>query len=401
MTIAAEPIDLDEKIQNFISIAQDMRPALLARAAETETKRRLPDETIQDLADAGFFEYYIPRKWGGHGGTLTGQIEIASELARGCPATAWVFTLMSWVNGFMTAYLPDEGTQEILDSTNGRLMGAGANGFTGVARPVKDGYRISGTWGFCSGSAHANWAMGGVLVKDESNEVINQGWAYMPASSVTLKETWFTSGLRGTGSNTFVAEDVFVPSRLVMTMPDRLHAEANPRPTDDPVYRIPFAAMFGNALMATCLGATEAAAQIVSENTTKRGITYFEFGKQTDSGALMEQLGEAKMKIETAWLHTRRAADALDNDTINGPLDYRTRARCRADAVHSGSNLRSAMDTLLNIASASAFAESNPVQRYWRDLNVGSRHAFLNAGPVYEAFSKADIGYEPNVTIYI
>lgn len=401
MTLTADTVDSEGIEENLISIARDLRPLLIERSAQTERERRVPEETITALADAGFFEYLVPRKWGGQGGTLTGQVKIAAELARGCPSTAWVFTLINWVNGFASAYLPEEGTAAIYGSTEGRLMACGANGFTGVARPNGDGYLVSGTWGYCSGSLHANWVMGGVLVKNDANEVINQGWAFMPMSSLTLKDTWFVAGLRGTGSNTLIADQVFVPKHSIMMMGDRLNAEANPQPDAEPVYRIPFAAMFGLALMGTCLGAADAAAEIVSQNATKRGVTYFEFDKQTDSGALMEHLGEAKMKIETAWLHTLRAAELLDNGTITAPLDYRTRARCRADAVHAGENLRSAMETLLNIASSSAFAESSPLQRYWRDLNVGSRHAFLNTGPVYEAFSRADLGIEPNVTVYI
>jgi alkylation response protein AidB-like acyl-CoA dehydrogenase len=223
----------------------------------------------------------------------------------------------------------------------------------------------------------------------------------MPMSDITVKDTWNVSGLRGTGSNTAFADKVYVPKSQVMLLPDRLVSEANPNAADDPVYRIPFAAMFGLALMGTCLGAADAAAEYISEKAPQRGVTYFEFDKQIDSGALLEKLGEAKMKIETAWLHVRRGAALLDDATIHGEVSYRDRARCRADAVHAAESVRSAMDMLLNIGSSSSFAESNPLQRYWRDINVGSRHAFLNSAPVYEAYSRADLGIEPNVTIYI
>ena len=79
------------------------------------------------------------------------------------------------------------------------------------SRAVDGGLVVTGQWGFASGCLHSQWAMLGVPVVDESGEQIDQGLALIPMSDLSIKDTWYVAGMRGTGSNTLIAEDVFVP----------------------------------------------------------------------------------------------------------------------------------------------------------------------------------------------
>jgi alkylation response protein AidB-like acyl-CoA dehydrogenase len=377
-----------------------MRPRLAERAVDCERERRIPQETIDELHDAGFFRYYLPSRWGGAGGSLTGLIDIGAELARGCPSTAWVFTIVSEVTGVAGTLLPPEGVEAIYGSSR-RPAVCGVHAMNGTARRVDGGYVISGTWGFASGCRHAGWFAGGTAVVADSGETVDQVLAFLPMSDLMIKDTWHVAGMRGTGSHTVVAEDVFVPAHLAWSIPERLRRETRFVPGAEVIDRIPLAPFFSIGLMGPLLGIAQEILEVVGTQAHKRGVSYFDFERQTDSASLLAAIGEAAIRVDTAWLHVHRAAAELEETTRSRTLDYATRARCRADAGHACENLRQAADSLLSIAGSSAFAESNRLQALWRDLNVASRHGFLNTRLLYEAYGRAHAGVEPNITEFI
>ncbi len=386
-------------LERLVAAAREMRPRLLERAPEAERQRRLPQATIDELHDSGLVKYFTPARWGGFGGDVRGQLAISTELAKGCPSTAWVYTLLCYTTAFAGSFLGEEGAGAVYSSERPTVCGVAAA--TGQAVPVDGGYRVTGSWGFTSGCLHAEWIMVNAEVVNDVGEAVDQVVLFMPMSQLTIKDTWYVVGMRGTGSNTVVADDLFVPSSMSMLLRERIAAEANHRPDVEAVDRIPFALLFSVGLMGPTLGMAATLLELVSANAHKRGISYFNFDKQTDSAVTIETIGEAAMQIDTASLHVQRAATVLDVDTRHGQLSLPVRARCRADSGHASENLRQAVGTLMSIAGASAFAESSRLQSLWRDINVASRHAFVNTKPLYETYGRALLGVEPNITNFL
>ena len=385
----------------LLEAAREMRPRLAQRAAWVEQNRRIPEDTLEELHHAGFFRYWIPRRWGGSGGPLIGQLRIAAELAKGCPSTAWVWTLVGDVTGFAATFLTSAGTDVIYSSSN-RPMVAGVFTPSATARKVAGGYRISGSWGFASGCLHANWMMGGIMVAGENDEPVDQGVAFIPVSDGEIRDTWKVVGMRGTGSNTFVVENVFAPDNLVRMAADmQATARTLPEEDKDPIDRIPLVPLSSVGLCGPLFGAAQAILEKVSTNAHNRGITYFDFEKQTDSAVVLERVGEAAVRIDSAWLLVERAAYELEELTRGGELPFERRAWCRVAAGQAVDELRTAVESLMSIAGASAFAESSRLQQYWRDVMVGSRHAFLSTRPLYEVYGRAYCGVEPNITQYV
>ncbi|MGW6036510.1 acyl-CoA dehydrogenase family protein [Gordonia terrae] len=394
------PATTNDQFDRLLAAAQEMKPRLMQRAAQTENERRVPDETIAEMVEAGFFKYMVPKRFGGYGGGAIGQIALAAELARGCASTAWVYTLVGDITAFVGAYLSPEGAQAIYDSAPDALV-CGVTAPHGTATKVDGGYRVTGSWGFASGSLHSSWFMGGATIVDELGNPIDFGQIFMPMENLTIKDTWHVVGMRGTGSNTVVAEDVFVPAHFVISVPERLAREAEFHPGDEPVDRIPFAPFFSIGLMGPPLGAARELHAMIANDIHKRGPSYFDFATQADSAVLVAALGESAMMIDTAALHVRRGAGELEETTTQHPLDRVTRARCRADAAHAAENLRKAADILMSVAGGGAFASASRLQQYWRDINVGTRHAFLNTRPLYEVYARELCELEPNTTQFV
>jgi alkylation response protein AidB-like acyl-CoA dehydrogenase len=65
------------------------------------------------------------------------------------------------------------------------------------------------------------------------------------------------------------------------------------------------------------------------------------------------------------------------------------RAQVRGEVAYVSRLLRETVDSLMSIGGASAFAQANVLQRYWRDLGVISRHAFLSTNPGLEVYGRA------------
>ncbi|MGY1815210.1 acyl-CoA dehydrogenase family protein [Blastococcus sp. SYSU D00820] len=382
--------------EELVALAREMRPRLVERSADCERERRIPQETLDELHEAGFFRYYLPASQGGRGGELAGLLDIAAELARGCPSTAWVYTIISEVTALAGVALPPAGIEEIYGSSP-RPTACAVNSPGGTARRVEGGYRVTGSWGFASGCQHSDWFGGFVQVSDDADEP-EQIMVFVRLAEATIKDTWHVAGLRGTGSHTVVVDDVFVPEHRTFGLRERAQREARFVPDAEVVDRIPAAPFFSLGLMGTLLGIGQEVLELVTANAHKRGVTYFDFEKQTDSSVVLEAIGEAAMQIDTALLHVRRGVHELDETTRFRTLDYVTRARCRADAGHACENLRRAVDSLMSVAGASAFAESNRLQRLWRDLTVGSRHGYLGTRLLYETYGRAFAGVPANIT---
>jgi alkylation response protein AidB-like acyl-CoA dehydrogenase len=274
-----------------------------------------------------------------------------------------------------------------------RLAGSGT---PGVARRVEGGLRMTGRWPSASGTQHATWATLAAVVLDEADEVVDAVMGTVPVSELRLEDTWHTVGMRGTGSNTWVGDEVFVPEHMTMSMASLI--EAPTAATGEPMYRLPLAGPATLLLVAPALGMGRAALDLAVDKAPTKGISSTTYLKQTDSVAVQIQLGEAALKLRTAQLHVYDAADELDAIAASGEqAGYHKRAEVRAQAGYAAALVLDAINTLLNVHGAGSFTESSPMQQYWRDANVIARHPGLNAMIGYEIYGKALLGVEERI----
>jgi alkylation response protein AidB-like acyl-CoA dehydrogenase len=124
----------------------------------------------------------------------------------------------------------------------------------------------------------------------------------------------------------------------------------------------------------------------------KKAVTFWDYPRQSDSQVVLEQVGEAAIEIDSAFLHVLRVADALDETAQTRALTAAEQVRLQADCGYAMSLVRRASERLMDIGGASAFAQSNPLQRAWRDIALGSRHAFLNSSQSLEMYGRSLAG---------
>lgn len=366
--------------------AADLRQALRDAYKRGDDARRLPEANFETLKDADLLRVLVPRRLGGHGAKMTTQLAVASALAQGCPATAWVQSLIN-ITTWAMAGLPEAGQQEVfLDGERPFVCGVLTPG--GSARPTEGGYLVTGKWPYASGSYHANWATGGVMILDDQGMVASVGSACMRMSDITIQDTWKVVGMRGTGSNTLVAEDVFIPHGRLMS----LSAPEARTASDEAADHWPVGAALSVVLVGPLLGMAEAVLEIVIASAERKGFAYTTFPRLIDSHVAMRDIGQSASEIQAARLLAFDAAATIDAAGPKVEISTFERNRLRAACGHACALLRTAVDRLVSVSGASSFAETSLVQRYWKDLNVASRHAFLGTEQSFEQFGRSQVG---------
>src|SRR5215470_12433152 len=219
----------------LVARAVQLQPLLRKHAAAGEMNRRQADEVIGGVTDAGFFRLMKPSRFGGYGGSLRTLLEVTEVLGEADGSTGWVVSIAA--TGALAASRGSQQAQtEIFGDPDARIAGTG---MPATARRVDDGLRITGRWGYASGSPHATWAALSAAVIDEDGQPGDAYFCLVPASQLQLEDTWRTVGMRGTGSNTWVAQDLFVPEHLLIPL-DTLIDGAPSGIIDNPMRRLPF-----------------------------------------------------------------------------------------------------------------------------------------------------------------
>jgi 3-hydroxy-9,10-secoandrosta-1,3,5(10)-triene-9,17-dione monooxygenase len=378
----------------LIRRAVDLQPLLARNAARTEADRRVPDENIEAIREAGLFRLMVPKRLGGHETTIRTKLEVSAALAEACGSTAWVTALTNvcaWVVGTMS----DRMQQDIFGADPDARV-AGVLAPSPDVEKVDGGYIVSGRWPWSSGSLHASWGLGGVVQVGPDGVPIDIGTVLMPMSDLTIEDTWFVAGMKGTGSNTVVADRVFVPDHRYASVPAAINGVYATEHTDEALYRSALIPVLALILIGPLLGLGRAALKIAIEKAPKRAVSYTRLATQRESTGFQMKIAEAAMTLDDAILHAHRAADDIDGWAASGEyMDYLTRARVRADTGWTSKRVREAISLILDAHGASGFADASPMQRIWRDANTGGRHAIVNGLVNEELFGKALLGIGP------
>ena len=236
----------------------------------------------------------------------------------------------------------------------------------------------------------------GAVVLDDTGQPVNGYLCLVPASEVQLEDTWHVVGMRGTASNTWVAEDLFVPEHRLISMAEAIDPADVPAGIPPTLPNAPVATL---PLLGPLLGLGQATLSAVIAGADK-SMHHTVFERQRDSVGVQVQVAEAALALQTARLHAYDVADRLDGAAREGgqPLAYRDRAELRAAFGYAAQQVLEAINILLNAHGSAGFAETSLLQRYWRDANTAGRHAGLNAMVGYEVWGKELLGVEERIS---
>ncbi len=360
---------------DVLAAVRDLAPVLRERAAEAEESRRVPDASVKELEDTGFFQLLQPKAFGGAAADPVVFYTAVKEIAKACGSTGWVASVVG-VHPWHVALFDPRAQQEVW-GTDPRTRIASSYAPTGKAAAVDGGFRLSGRWHFSSGCDHARWALLGCLVTDADGNPVDMRTFLVPRAEYRVDDVWDTVGLRGTGSNDVVVDDVFVPDHRALsfgpvTALDVPGHALNP----EPVYRLPYAGVFTTTIATPIVGIAEGAYDAYTEATRKRfRVSY---GQQVAEDPFAQvRIARAASDIDAAWLQLSRNIGAMYALAERGeeiPMELRTRTR--RDQVLATERSVAAIDLLMENAGGNAMRTGpHAVQRAWRDAHTGRGHA--------------------------
>lgn len=378
--------------------ASDVAAVARDHAAWAEQNRRVHPDVIEALADAGVFRLRTPKRYGGYEADTATLVDVAAELGRGDGSAAWTASVY-WIPTWMACQFPDEVQDEVFSTPDVRVCGTLSP--SAMAAPADGGVVVNGKWGFISGAHHSHWQEIIAIYADGESEPYPI-MALVPMSDLLIIDDWHTSGLRGTGSVSTVAKDLFIPAARVMPLPSVLQGQtASTANKNSAIYRAPLLPVASASSVGTIVGLGNAATDAFFKRLPNRKITYTGYESQREAPLTHLQVADAAMKLDQAEFHAHRLTTLVDGKAEAGDeWKLAERARARADMGAVVRLAKEAVDIYNTASGGSSIYDDVPIQRINRDIQAVNLHALMHPNTNAELYGRVLCGLEPN-TNYI
>ncbi|MEU1820679.1 hydrolase [Streptomyces roseifaciens] len=370
--------DAAAAVPTLLEAAAAAAPLAAAHAADAEADRRLSPPVVEAIVAAGFSSHFAPAALGGAAGTFAELLDASAALGEGCASAAWFASVIASA-GRLTAYLPQEGREGVWAKGPQTVVVAGLMP-SGTAERAPGGWRVTGSWNYVSAVDFSDWTLVAARTGEEGTGVRVLA---VPRTDYAISETWQVIGMRGTGSNTVVLDEVLVPDAFTVPL-DVLLAGLAPD-AEAACHRVPMKAANGVTLAGPLLGATRGALRRWRELVAaKLAAPAGAISGGSDHGTFEQLLARAEGEIDAAGLLLERVARTTDS----GAVDALGTARNGRDCALAAEMLATVSDRLLRSAGTRAQAEGEELQRRWRDVNCGAGHSGLQFPTAAGAYAR-------------
>jgi 3-hydroxy-9,10-secoandrosta-1,3,5(10)-triene-9,17-dione monooxygenase len=390
---------------SIVDKARAAGPTLAASDGTSNEQGRLTDEAVAALRATGVLRALQPARWGGGETSLAEYADAVIEIGRHSASAGWVSSVVG-VHPWQIALFPEETQTELWGETPERMI-ASSYTPTGRIEKVDGGYRVSGRWHFSSGIEICQGViLGGIAGSREigGKEYPDFTSVILDASDYNVERVWNVAGLRGTGSNDVVVDDVLVPERRGQSHVYYTHGLGTPLPgqdkNDGPLYRTPWAVVFNLIIAAGAVGAVQGFVGTWVGETRTRRSNYGQLLRE--DGGVQNHLAEAQWQLDAAILKIRRAATELMEyaEAYEVP-SLEQRAFYRWDVARGANAAVDAAQELMRVASGRTAFLDHPLQTKYQDVVSASGHAFLYADPLARAFAGRVLGAEELPVVHL
>ena len=401
--IAASGTDrfLSSEGRRIATAVRELRPRIQAAGRQAEIDRRMPDDIVAALTETGLFLTAVPIEYGGLALGARDIAEIALELGRADSSAAWLFMVACGARMVSTFPKP------LVDDLYGGMEGwrgpiaAGGSTFaaiTGEARKVDGGWMVTGKWTFVSGNHHASRIFGGVHWVDGERE--GHALVMFDPDQLERLDDWQVAGMSGSDSNSMRAtEEVFVPDHRFLDMAELpVHMDSASERFSGLAYQAKTRASMLTVSIITIgsvVGMAGGCFDAFTAQTSKRPFSppYPSVAEMATSQAAA---AKARAAIDVAEALILRIADAIDAHALSG-TDFTSgeESQANVDLAYVGQLCHDAMQSMARIIGSSAYALSNPIQRYVRDAAVILSHGAVRLESLAEISGRHLLGQPP------
>jgi len=361
-------------VVDTVATARAMCSEVRARGDEIERGRRIPADLSKGFARAGFYRMCVPEVYGGLELPPADTMYTIETLAQADGSAAWV-VFIGATSGSVLALLPPDSARAIFSSPEVMLGGVFAP--RGKAVAEAGGFRVNGRWQWGSGTQNADWVMGGCeVIRDGKPELLHNGtprsrMMIAPASEIEFFDTWYVSGLCGTGSTDFGMNELFVPDARAVGL-------GVDGPLERPLYAFPQFGLLAMGIAAVTLGLARAAIDALVEIA----------GGKTPQGSARplaaRPSAQADVSRAEAMLRSARAfyyeaiEQAWDGACARGQIEAEHRRDVRLATTHATRACADAVDLMYALGGGTSVYQRSPLQRIFRDVHVATQHMMVS-----------------------
>ncbi len=387
-------------VQAVLDGVRDLLPTIRERADEAERLRVVPDASIKELEETGFFRLLQPTRFDGLEADPVDFYTAVRDIASACGSTGWVSSVVG-VHPWQVALFADEAQQAVWGSdTSVRLSSSYAP--TGKAVVTEGGFKLSGKWSFSSGCDHCSWVLLGGLVFNEEGQVIDFRTFMVPREKYQIVDVWNVVGLRGTGSNDIVVEETFIPEAFTLSMGETGQCKGPGQAVNtSDLYKLPFHSIFTSTIATPIIGMAKGAYAEHVEMQQKRVRAAYLGEKASLDPFAAVRIARSSSEIDAAWallMANIREEQAYVERGETIPLELRLRVR--RDQVLGTARSIEAIDSLFEASGGRALAEGTYLQRAWRDAHAGRVHAANDPERALQMYGAQQFGHKVDPGMY-
>jgi alkylation response protein AidB-like acyl-CoA dehydrogenase len=367
-----------------------LAPSVAARGDEIAKLRRLPADLVIELKRAGAFRMPMPAAWGGPEMSPRAQNEVVEILSAADASAGWCVMIGSDA-GYFASFLEESAARELYPDLD--MVTAGMAGPVGQAMRVPGGYRVSGRWAFGSGVNHADVICAGCMVFENGQLVMTERglpeWriALAPASSFQVLDTWYTTGLAGSGSNDYTTQDLFVPHEHTFSFFEQ------PR-RKEPLYLFP--GMFVCNMHGVGLGIARRAIDVVRAMAETKTLMP-EMTLMRNALRVRLALARAEGLLAGARAYTYETMDRVyEGLRGEGALSHELRLHLNMSRMQVFDAARDIAQLMIDTAGSSSIYASSPLDRLLRDAITVRTHIAVQ-DRAREMIAGLVVGEEPAI----
>ena len=387
---------MDSRVAEYCSRIHELAPLIREHSDRSERDAQLAPDIVEAFHSAGLFRIFLPAGMGGGEMTVPESLRVFEAMARIDGSAGWNLAICA--DGPLFGHFIAEDAFEAIFGDPRAVLAGSLNPMSTRAEPCDGGWRFSGKATYVSGSAQASWIMTAAFVLADGSPQLIDGVPVLRAGLFPMREcrilnTWSVSGMRGTGSNDCVFENVFVPQRFTYGWPD-------PESTwqHGPFASVPLATQLGGALASVALGVARHAIDALMELAMVK-VPLGSRATLRERPLAQIQLAEAEGLLQAARAYLYQAYDEVwRNGESGAPFDAPARAQARLASVTAVKLAARAVDLVHDAAGATAIQTGCDIERCWRDVHAITQHIILSTAR-YEIIGRVMLGLDPGSPI--
>ncbi len=351
-----------------------------------DAERRIPEDVVRPIIDAGFFRLLLPKSMGGAELNHPDFLKIVRVFAEADASVGWC---INQNNVFSTnAVRVNESVAEEIWGDPKTVVTNGPPRPGTKAIMNGDSYSLTGRWDFSSGISHASWVAALTPVFNQNGEDTKEMQVFLiPKSQVEIVDEWFVGGLKGTASRSFTATDLSVPA-------ERSYGLNEPSREPGPLYVIHTTPMFASGFATVALGVARSGLDFAID-LTKRKIQHGGSSVVSNDATTQRLIGQAEASWNSARAFLGEATTEMwQTVSSTHTLPTPERIKVRLAGTHAIRTAADVVNTAYTICGSTAIFETNTIQRCFQDVHA-IRQQIQGRPTHYDTAGQFYLGLEP------